>query len=153
MSNLQSAKSAIQAELAHMREGMAYYQSRVEALEQTLTQLEDVIASSNKAKAQAGRKPRRGTMKDRIGREAIGAETHTAELPHTGGDFWTSIVTDQPQSAPDILRAAIAKLGFSPAKDQVKKLAARMTSALNTLVKSEKIQSSGSGRKRRFFKS
>jgi hypothetical protein len=50
------------------------------------------------------------------------------------------------------LQAAIDKLGFTPSKTQVKKLAQRMTFSLNALVKANKIKDSGSGRNREFFK-
>lgn len=41
-SNLKSAKHAIEAELSHARQGIAYYAARVEALEIALHQLENV---------------------------------------------------------------------------------------------------------------
>ena len=40
--NLKAARQAIEAELSHAKEGMAYYMSRVEALEIALQQLENV---------------------------------------------------------------------------------------------------------------
>ncbi|MFC6523034.1 hypothetical protein ACFQAT_28105 [Undibacterium arcticum] len=62
------------------------------------------------------------------------------------------MITDQPQSAPDILKAAIAQLGLTSTKDLKSKLSARMTNALGHLIKSKQIQDSGERRDRRFFK-
>ena len=73
-------------------------------------------------------------------------------LPFTGGDYWINLITAQPQSASDILKSAIGKLDFAPTEDQLKKLAGRMTFALNALVREKTIEDSGSGRNRRFFK-
>ncbi|TFW10246.1 hypothetical protein E4K72_01865, partial [Oxalobacteraceae bacterium OM1] len=42
MSNLGSAKQALRAELAHARQGAAYYQSLAETLEEALEKLETV---------------------------------------------------------------------------------------------------------------
>jgi hypothetical protein len=50
------------------------------------------------------------------------------------------------------LKAAVSSLTFTPTKLQTQKLAGRMTFALNALVKANKIQDSGKGRERRFFK-
>jgi len=50
------------------------------------------------------------------------------------------------------LKSAIDKLGFTPTNTQIKKLTQRMTFALNALVKANKIQDSGAGRERVFFK-
>jgi hypothetical protein len=74
------------------------------------------------------------------------------DLPFTGGDYWTNLLSDQPKSGPEIFKSAIAQLGFTPSKEQIAKLGGRMTFALNTLVKAKKIKDSGSGRERRFFK-
>lgn len=44
VSNLKSARHAIEAELSHARQGIAYYEARVEALEIALHQLDNVEA-------------------------------------------------------------------------------------------------------------
>lgn len=162
MSNLQSAKAAIQAELSQAKAGMAYYQSRADALEKTLAQLASInapgetqaaatkeakklvpAAGSRKAKKPGAKQSAKGTS---------GAGKGAAELPFTGGDYWPNLLSDQPLSGPEILKSAIGKLGFVPNKTQIQKLAGRMTFALNTLVKAKKIQDSGTGRARRFFR-
>ena len=167
MSNLQSAKAAIQAELSQAKAGMAYYQSRAEALEKTLAQLASVSAPGEAPAATAKEKlvpaadagkAKKRTKKQRTksaAKAATGearAQKGAAELPFTGGDYWTNLLSDQPLSGPEVLKSAISKLGFTPTKTQVQKLSGRMTFALNTLVKAKKIQDSGTGRARRFFK-
>jgi hypothetical protein len=165
MTNLTSAKSAINAELSHAKKGLAFYQARIDALAHALAQLENVDAVGDapvrgkrgpKAKmapvaAQPrGRKPGRPpkATKAKGSRKSNGS---AQELPFTGGDFWPNLITKEPQSAPEILHAAVSRLGYEASKDTIKTLANRQTSALNSLVKSGKIQSEGSGRARRFF--
>lgn len=159
MQNLESAKVAIEAELALARRGLAHYRSRIEALSETLAQLACIDGSavtSRKPSASAVKrsqkmaqvKPAKAAGKQKYERTAKGGD----ELPFTGGSYWTDLITAQPQSGADILHAAIATLGFTPTKAQVQKLTNRLTFALHALVRSGKIQDSGSGRERRFFK-
>jgi hypothetical protein len=166
MSNLDTAKSAIQAELAQAKQGLAYYQSHVAALESALVQLGSLGVGTVLGRpggAKRGRKPgkissatitkpakaaRGRPAKAKKGRALKGPN----DLPFTGGDYWPNLVTSEPQSASEILHAAVAGLGFAPSAEQVKKLAQRMTFVLNALVKSKALRDSGSGRNRRFFK-
>lgn len=155
MSNLGSAKTAIKAELTHAREGVSYYQSLVDALEEALARLDSV--SSDGAKV-PGRKPApeakgkaTGKRRGRKPRVDKGGEQE-GDLPFTGKNFWTDVIDAQPKSAVDVVHAAVDKLGFRPTRDQVKKLSQRATYALNTLVKNGEISDSGSGRARRFFR-
>lgn len=180
MSNLNTAKLAIQAEIAHAKKGMDYYVSRVKALEQTLEELAQVSEMSNQQTdvlahkdvkksfaAGSSATPAKGTAKKngaknnkskanqtKAKRTAVvnGSTRQVAELPSTGKDYWPNLISAQPRSAPEILAAAISQLGFQPTKDQVKKLAQRQTFALNTLVKAGKIQDTGAGRERMFLK-
>jgi hypothetical protein len=181
VSNLRSARQAIKAELAHAMQGMAFYTSRVEALESALEQLdnvEDTGASSNgkqsraksadqkTAGARRGPKPRaaeaastKASAKQKVAGKKRGAKTKSAagangagELPATGGDFWLNLITEEPQSAAEISNAAISALGFTPNKKQITKLKQRATPTLNTLVAAQKIKDTGAGRDRRFFK-
>lgn len=153
MSNIKSAREAIQAELDHAREGAAFYQSRVEALEEALAKIYHLEAGSvpnGKPTPAAG-----AAAKGKRGRPAKKVEAGTVndeKLPSTGKNFWPDLITPHPQSAPEILTAAIRSLGLSPSKEQTKKLAQRQASALSLLTKSGAISSSGSGRERRFFK-
>lgn len=165
MSNIDAAKAALEAELSQAKQGLAYYQSQVSALETALAQLGALgLVAIVKTGAKRGRKPgkvakaakpvkaTRGrpakTKAKKGGRAAKGPN----DLPFTGGDYWPDLVTSNPQSASDVLNASVSGLGFEPTQEQVKKLAQRMTFVLNSLVKAGKIKDSGSGRGRRFFK-
>jgi len=155
MSNLGSAKSAIKAELQHAREGVAYYQSLVTALEEALGRLDSVgpeaaKAPGRKGAAAVGEKPGRG-RRGRKPRAAIATEQE-GNLPGTRKEFWADLIDAQPKSAVEVVQAAVGKLDFKPTKEQVKKLSQRATYALNTMVKSGEISDSGSGRARRFFR-
>lgn len=156
MSNLQSAKSAIEAEIMHARQGLAFYRSRLETLEKTLDQLdsvslpEDIIQIEESEKRSSSAKAHTGRKRGR--RSSSNAPSFGKELPTTGADYWLELVSDQPQSAADILRQAVAKLGFHPTKLQVQKLRQRLAPGLKGLLQAKKIQDSGSGRDRRFFR-
>ncbi|MEN3295938.1 MAG: hypothetical protein V7642_5191 [Burkholderiales bacterium] len=156
MSNLKSARQAIKAELEHARKGAAFYQSRVEALEEALATIEGVEAVNEKTSAVSTKAAKSNTSAARAkpGRKARkqAAAGNGAKLPSTGKDFWPNLITAQPQSAKEILDAAIRSLGIAPSKDQLKKLAQRQTSALHNLVKAHAIGDSGAGRERRFFR-
>lgn len=154
MSNLASAKAAIEAEIAHAKKGLAHFYSRIEALEMTLSHLVAVdrgVLDEQAAATAASAKTPAKAAKAQPATPTKSAKS-SKELPATGGDYWPALITDQPQSAPDILNAAIRQLGFTPTKEQKQKLAGRMTFAINALVKAKKIQDSGTGRERRFFK-
>jgi hypothetical protein len=157
--NLASARQAIQAELSHARQGMAFYIARVEALETALSQLESVdsdeaasrrngkrkIAASNRRKAGEGKRERQA--------DASSRSIDTEKLPTTGADFWLELVTDAPKSAVDIANAAASTLGLKPdQKNQIQKLKQRVAPALASLVSGQKVRSSGAGRERRFFR-
>lgn len=159
--NLQSAKQAIEAELSHARQGAAYYAARVQALESALNQLASVEGSagaSPEAKPRGNAKVRK-VSEARRGRQPGGASVAGKRasangLPSTGGEFWLTLISDRPQSAVDIASAAIAVLGIKPdQKKQIQKLKQRVAPALAGLISAHKIQDSGSGRERRFFKS
>ncbi len=159
--NLKTAIQAIEAEIAHAKDGMAYYVSRVKALEQALAELGSV-GKTEPAPAQEAKTKKQGKQAKVRGKRGRKAKLAVAngvdkvqdgdDLPFTGGDYWPNLITDQPQHSSAILQAAIDKLGFTPNETQVKKLAQRMTFSLNALVKANKIKDSGSGRNREFFK-
>jgi hypothetical protein len=164
MSNLAAAKAAIQAELSHAKEGLAFYTARIGALEETLSQLASIGTGPSNVPAAAIAAPAQSAPKVvaakaakpvKAGKKTRGAKAAAVggkDLPFTGGDYWTNLLTEEPQSASDILNAAVSKLGFTPTKAQIQKLAGRQTFAINALVKAKKVKDSGSGRERRFFK-
>ena len=159
MSNLESARAAIEAELSHARNGLQYYHSRIEALENMLGQLAGFQGGAAAPAARGKRGPKAkvaakvAAAKPEKGLRRKGErKINSSGLPFTGGDFWESLVRDEPRSFPEILEAAIATLAFEPTKPQVQKLSGRMIFAINALVKTGKIRDSGSGRARRFFK-
>lgn len=185
-SNLKSARQAIEAELAHARQGAAFYMARVEALETALQQLEsvesDTAARGASSPAVAGRGKKTAVAGSRRGRRTAGgngtarrATANGSSRQHgeskrtrkaraangakrsgglsTSGDFWLSLVDEQPRSAVDIANAAIETLGIKPEqKEEIQKLKQRVSPALAGLVSAHKINDSGSGRARRFFK-
>lgn len=157
MSNLGSAKAAIKAELQHARDGAAYYQSLVTALEEALNRLDSVGPEAGRAPKAPGRKAAPVEVKATRGRRGRKPRAGTAasqegELPGTRKEFWVDLIDAQPKSAVDVVNAAVEKLDFTPTRDQVKKLSQRATYALNTMVKSGEISDSGNGRARRFFR-
>jgi hypothetical protein len=138
---------------------LAYYQSLIEALEKTLAQLDAVEAPLAAAMPQAAA-VKRGAAPAKAPRAAKPAPAKTSgeskgggrDLPFTGGDYWIYLLSDQPKTGVEILKAAVDSLGFSPNKMQVKKLSGRMIFALRTLLAAKKIKDSGSGRNRRYFR-
>jgi len=160
MANLEAARAAIEAEIAHAKRGVAHFSSRIEALEKTLLHLAEVngIGDGSRGRAKAGKAAAQKTAKSSKSKalgaaKAVKSKRDGNGLPFTGGSFWTDLMSSQPQSASEILNAAIVKLGFTPNKEQLQKLTQRLTFALHALVKSKKIKDSGKGRERRFFKS
>ena len=161
MSNLHTAKLAIEAEIAHAKQGLDYYAEKVKSLEQALAGIVQAEGSTSaasstssktlKSPTKAGK--RKTSAGKRGGNAQAGAATQVAELPSTGGDYWKNLVATEPKSGRAILAEAINGLGFTPTKAQVGKLMNRMTFALNSMVKAGAIQDSGTGRERRFFKS
>lgn len=159
MQRLSEARRSLKEEIAHARQGAEYYQRRVEALEQTLEQLERIDQDephSTTSRAKAGRKKAEGTYstgaKKTSAKAAATKSSTAADLPSTGGDFWPGLITSEPISTGDLYKAAVAKLGMTPSKEQEKKLKFRMNSALNVLTAGGTIKSTGSGRERRYFK-
>jgi hypothetical protein len=151
MSNLRSARDSLAAELEHARQGLAFYDARVAALEETLATLDNLNTESE---SDAGGKTR-GKRRQSAGKAPARTERgrkQSAGLPATGKEFWTSMVTNQPRSTGEILEAAVQSLGIDPSRDDLKKLAQRQANALHMLVKEKVIADSGSGRERRFFR-
>ena len=175
--NLSAAKVAIAAEILHTKKGLDHYASRLASLQKSLTDLEN-IRKHHQVSAKAGAKstttesalavsaaiipatPASKSKAKKSKKKVTKAKATPAkqaagkglELPPTGGSFWPSLISSQPRSANEIRDAAVANIGFQPTPAQMKQLVSRQTFSLNALVKSKKIQDSGAGRDRRFFK-
>jgi len=156
MSNLKSAEQAIQAELDHARQGLAYYQSKVGALEEALAKVHSVqTVLSEEGPVSRAAKPKTSAAPKSQGKrraQTAGAAGSNDKLPSTGKDFWPSLLTDDPQSPAEILSAAIKSLGISPSADQTKKLSQRQANALSVMAKNGDINTVGDGRSRRYFR-
>lgn len=81
MSNLNTAKLAIQAEIAHAKKGMDYYASRVKALEQTLEELARVSEVSSQQTGVAARTGAKGSS----AKGSSAARTSTPSAKGNGG--------------------------------------------------------------------
>ena len=163
MSNLSTAKSALQAEIAHVQAGLAYYQGLFETLNDALHQL-DAIEDEEKAGPEQAPKKQRGRPRkaqssrgrkeksahtQRRGRPKAGSSDN--RLPSTGGDFFLRLLSDRGQTAPQLLEAATGQLSFKPNAEEVKQLRARMISALMAMMKAGKVRSEGERRQRTYF--
>lgn len=105
-------------------------------------------AASANGVSGARREVKRGRKAGTAGRSG-----KDVQLPTTGIDFWLKLVTEEPRSAVEIANAAAEVVGIRPdQKEAIQKLKQRVAPALATLVSTQKIQNSGSGRERRFFK-
>jgi hypothetical protein len=172
MSSIASAKTAVQEELNQAKKGATFYQARIQALEAALAQLENIdgarekptrgrkkkvsaaIATPKAPKRKPGRlaKAAKTTRAVKTPKAKSSKATGKSGLPSTGGDFWMSLITEEPQSGPEIVKAAVVQIGHKLSVDDRKKLANRLTPGLNALVAQGKIQDSGTGRERRFFR-
>lgn len=119
------------------------------SVEKVIKQAAAKPAKASKKAASTPGKPAKKTLAPTkvLAKKAKGAD----KLPKTGTEFWTSLLSSQPQSMQDVLGAAFAKLGVASNKEQMAKLKNRATFTLNELVKKNLIKDQGSGRDRRFL--
>ncbi len=162
MSNLNTVKSALDAEIQHANEGIAFYAARIAALEQIIGELDrlggakggppstrkagkpsgakrGIVAASATTRSTKAKKPRQAAKASRA-----------STLPKTGGEFWQSLLSNTPMSNQDLLQAAIARLQIQPAGADLKKLKQRLANAVTNMTKDGTMRSEGSGRERRF---
>ncbi|SNS87535.1 hypothetical protein SAMN06265795_10871 [Noviherbaspirillum humi] len=160
MSSLNQARESLKAELAHAEQGVRFYQSRIEALHRALASLEQIddvdgrIAKSG-VKARRGRAAATGAAvkpAKAAGKRGRPAGAAGRDLPSTGGSFWIDLIGAEPKTAPELLEAAVRQMNLSLDPAQRKKLAQRMVTAINGLLKSGKIKDSGKGRERRYYR-
>jgi hypothetical protein len=153
MSNLNSARQALQAELQHAKEGASFYQARIQALEDAIAKIDSVDTSDTRSQSTGKVRAAKGVGKKHAGRPRAEKSGGTdGALPATGKAFWMSLLSEQPKSSREILEAATTALGGSLSADQLKKLSQRQTNAFHNLVKSKEVSDSGSGRERLFFR-
>lgn len=161
MNHLSAAKSALRAEIKHVQAGLSFYQERVEALNEALHQLdaleevaETELEPADKKKPSRPRKAKAGSA--RAARKAkpkvVRGAAVSGRLPSTGGDFFPGLLSERGQTAPEILQAAAARLHFKLTPEERAQLRNRMVATLNTLLKSGRIGSEGSGRQRVYFR-
>lgn len=154
MANIGSAAQAVKLELMHAREGMEYYAKLVENLEgvlETLTTLDSPSTSgrSTSRGTKAGKANGRTTSKVKA---TTTKSTRQSKLPSTGKDFWPTLLTDTPQPASEIFKAALNALGVKPSTEDRKKLAQRMSNALSVMSKNGEINAEGKHRERLYSK-
>ncbi|RJG03547.1 hypothetical protein [Noviherbaspirillum sedimenti] len=161
MSNISSAKSSLRAELEHVQSGLAYYQSRVEALNSAIHQLDEIgdedmldleiaeeIPSGKVSTGRRGRRPGAAKKVTKPGRQARGA----SRLPATGGDFFPNLLTGQKQTMSALLHAAAAQMPFKATPEELTQLRSRLVAAISGMLKSGAISDQGKGRERVYFK-
>jgi hypothetical protein len=158
VSNLQTAREYIEAELSNAREGLAYFASRAHALEHALADLDslDGAASAPKNTRPSVDKPTQNGngAHQHVKRKTVAAANPAGAVPPTRADFWLDLITAERRSAVDIAHAAAQKLGLDPKKNrkQVLVLKQRVGPSLASLVSGQKIKDTGTGRARRFYR-
>ena len=155
MSNLKIARQTIEAELKHVEQGIAFYQTKAAALQAALEHIEYAESGSRKNASQreaasilysgpVAAAPRKRGRKS-------GTRKAGSKLPRMTRSYWMDFISHEPKTAVDIVNAAIASFDTELEPDQVKKMKQRSTQALQALLGSKQIKDVGSGRQRRYF--
>ena len=157
MSNMMGIKTALDAEIKYAKEGIAFYSTRIAALEKMIQQL-DLLDGIREMATPTGKKKRAGSTKtaaasmDDGGVSAISAANdRSVKLPATTAKFWLSLLSEEPISNKDIIKGAIAALKLRPTPADLTKLKQRLANAITIMTKDGSMQSEGTGRARRFF--
>lgn len=178
--HLETARTAIIADLDYARQGLAYYQSRTANLESALTDLKRVAAMVDTAGRAVKRSPGQalatpGTSGAQVevsgkkvrrsrksGGQAEAATTASSDmagqapaevevkLPKTGTEFWLDLISAEPVSAAEVAAAAAQKLHLGSDDSRFRKLRNRTGPMLMTMLKANLIQDEGQGRERRY---
>ena len=163
MSNMTSVKSALDAEIKHAKEGIAFYSTRIATLEKMIQQLDqlDGARDAGAGGKVGGKRTYKRSAKAGSGGALVedGADTSLAgsgaraatKLPATTAAFWASLLSETPISNKDIIKAAIASLKIRPNPADLKKLKQRLANAITIMTKDGSMMSEGTGRARRFF--
>lgn len=154
MANIGSAAQAVKLELMHARQGMEYYTKLVENLEGVLETLSTLDSPSTSSRTKARAAKTAGTSGKTASKAKTPAtkSTRQSKLPATGKDFWPTLLTDTPQPASEIFKAALNALGIKPSAEDRKKLAQRMSNALSVMSKNGDINAEGKHRERLYSK-
>lgn len=131
--NMEQAKNALQAELAHAKLGIEYWTTKV-------NQLRDMIAKIDNLEQEPVAKKT----------EKIIRPGKKKALPATGRDFWINQFTVVPESSAMILVKAIQNLGIAATADTKKRIAARLATAIQILTKDGTVIAHGEGKRRTF---
>lgn len=163
MSNINTVKSALNAEIKHAQQGITFYATRIAALEKLIEQLDrlDNAAGANPALEARAKRPYARRVDPAAGASSMKAEkpqkapkesksSRGAPLPKTGNTFWQSLLSDTPMSNQELLSAAIASLQIRPTTQDLKKLKQRLANAITIMTKDGSMHSEGTGRARRF---
>ncbi|WP_194727069.1 hypothetical protein [Noviherbaspirillum malthae] len=154
MVNIGSAAQAVKLELMHARQGMEYYAKLVENLEgvlETLTTI-DSPSTSGQTKSRATKTAKTSGRTTNKAKASTTKSTRQSKLPTTGRDFWPTLLTDTPQPASEIFKAAVTALGIKPSAEDRKKLTQRMSNALSVMSKNGEINAEGKHRERLYSK-
>lgn len=152
MARTQSAAKVIEDELKQARQAVTFYIKRIEALEDILATLSSIDAPVTASRGRATKKGTTAKASKKVAEKAGGKGTRSAKLPATGKEFWLGLLTDTPQSAAEVFKAAIATLRIRPNPDDRKKLSQRMANALSILSKDGEIKGEGERRTRLYSK-
>lgn len=149
MARVQSATKVIQDELNQARKAVAFYEKRIEDLEDILETLGSIDTPMTATRTRRGaKKSAATTSKAAKETKATGRGTRSAKLPPTGKDFWPNLLNDTPQTSAQIFKAALAALRIRPNPEDRKKLSQRMANALSILAKNGDITAEGERRTR-----
>lgn len=162
MARMHSAAKVIQDELKQARQAVAFYSKRIEDLEDVLTTLSNIDAPVKTNRGRGSQKvaatkaaPAKAASAKAASAKVVksgGRGTRSAKLPATGKDFWPNLLTETPQSAAEVFKAALAALRIRPNPEDRKKLSQRMSNALSVLAKDGQINAEGGRRTRLYSK-
>lgn len=161
MSNMINVKSALTAEIKHAKEGIAFYSTRIAALEKMLQQIDRIDGSpgavasldilTDKKPVRVAKDASDNSDAGNAGSGSNPAKGNEAKLPPTTAKFWQSLLSETPISNKDIIKGALAALKIRPGPIELKKLNQRLANAITIMTKDGTMLSEGTGRERRFF--
>lgn len=122
MSRLKFARDAIRAELKHAKQGLAYYEERVQQLESALQQVAPLNGLGKTKTAPKTAKTNARAKKQsedwpQVKASDSSSDRNGSALPKTGVDFWMRHMSKKPKSGDDIANAAATTLQLDPEND------------------------------------